>query len=93
MGYAWHHGSRRRVERETMLMTFYCPKCMHVRQFYIEHGEEPPTICGKLHQYYHDGPMTQNLSFEHCDGVLLPVINVHYVIPGKNGVEVNGDEL
>jgi hypothetical protein len=83
MGYAWHHSHQRRMERDAVLKTYYCPKCQHLRQFYVERGEKEPLVCGKLHQVITDLPdsISTNVSFAYCTGTLLPVVNVERIVP------------
>jgi len=72
-----------------MLKTYYCPRCQHIRQFFIEHGEKLPTICGHLAQapfkVFFDEP--PSAIWEVCRGTLLPVANVDHIVVGSEGAK------
>jgi hypothetical protein len=60
-----------------MLLTYYCPKCHSIRQFIVE--DAPPVKCGRLTEKVLDA-LTGEFSIEACDGELLPVRNVNFII-------------
>ena len=60
-----------------MLLTYYCPKCQSIRQFIVE--DTPPLRCGRLNMEIVDG-FAGDFTIEACDGDLLPVRNIHFII-------------
>ena len=60
-----------------MLLTYYCPKCQNIRQFIVENAA--PVKCGRLTVDVLDG-FAGEFNIQSCDGQLMPVRNIHFVI-------------
>lgn len=63
-----------------MLKTYYCPKCQHLRQFFLERSDKEPRVCGHLDPADGYAGVAPNVPWHICQGVLLPVVNVFSIV-------------